>query len=373
MNPLDYVDLIPSIPNITSSYKTRSSLNFEDDVAMYLTYNFRDELFEKKKINENVNTILKKISDAQKYSQLGDLIIKKLDDSDLKKHYENCNSINKYCEKDSLVSGGSFGRYIEKKVQVLLADSLINDKEIINEFTQPNIQNEFQQKEIVKFLIQLGLIKPINEKELQKLINEKKIQNLINEGLKNILNKELFQKIYNYYQSPQYKYGYIIECLVNDVSKKMVPKMFTVTSRRSYFTKYTFRDIIEMIIIVDKQEKISSFLETNSKTDTILLDKSDDYIQLVDDIVTYFKEETVKDNNNKEYKILSILKDNEKFKSNDEYKELYNHYNNKKIEKTQQKLEEKQGGKPKRKTRKNRKSKSKRKSRKNRKSNRKKR
>ena len=93
----------------------------------------------------------------------------------------------------------------------------------------------------------------------------------------------------------------------------------------------------------------------------------------MDDIVTYFKEETVKDNNNKESKILSILKDNEKFKSNDEYKELYNHYNKRKIEITKQKPEEKQGGKPKRKTRKNRKSKSKRKSRKNRKSNRKKR
>jgi len=345
----DYVSL-PSIPNITSSYKTRSSLNFEDDVAMYLTYNFRDDLFKKKIIDEKVNTILdkQKISKAQSISQLGNLIIKKLDNpKDLKKHYENCTSGNKYCEKDSLVRGDSFGRYIEKKVQVLLADSLIKDKEIIQEFTQPTIEDLYLKQEIEK----------------------------LNEGLKKIFNKELFQKIYDYYQSPQYKYGYIIECLVNDVSKKMVSEMFTVTStiRGSYFTKYTFRDIIEMIIIVDKQEEINTFLETKSETPTILLDKSDDYNNLVDVIFTDFKKETVKDNNDKEYKILSILKDNENFKSKDEYKELYNHYNNRKIEITKQKLEEKQGGKPKRKTRKNRKSKSKRKSRKNRKSNRKKR
>jgi hypothetical protein len=369
MNPLDYVDLIPSIPHFNSSSKTRSSLNFEDDVAMYLTYNFRDDLFKKKIIDEKVNTILTKISDAQIFSQLGNLIIKKLDNpKDLKKHYEDCTSMNKYCEKDSLVRGDSFGRYIEKKVQVLLADSLIKDNEIIQEFTQPNIHNEFQQKEILKLL-------NIDLKQLQKTINEKELQKLIKEGLKKIFNKELFQKIYDYYQSPQYKYGYIIECLVNDVSKKMVPIMFTVTStiRGSYFTKYTFRDIIKMIIIIDKQEIINTFLETKSETPTILLDKSDDYNNLVDVIFTDFKKETVKDNNDKEYKILSILKDNENFKSKDEYKELYNHYNNRKIEITKQKLEEKQGGKPKRKTRKNRKSKSKRKSRKNRKSNRKKR
>ena len=81
----DYVSL-PSIPHFNSSSKTRSSLNFEDDVAMYLTYNFRDEL--KNIIDEKVNTILKKISDAQIFSQLGNLIIKKLDNpKDLKIHY----------------------------------------------------------------------------------------------------------------------------------------------------------------------------------------------------------------------------------------------------------------------------------------------